>query len=51
MYDQLNKMIVDEAFTLVIAPDVRLWGIRDHVQGYQLNLEDWGLMEAAWLNT
>ncbi len=50
VYDQLNKMIVDEAFTLVIAPDVRLWGFRDYVQGYGLNLEDWGLMESAWLN-
>ncbi len=49
-YDQLNKMIVDEAFTLVVAPDVRMWGIRDYVTGYQLNLEDWALMEGAWLN-
>jgi len=50
VYDQLNRMIVDEAFTLSIAPDVKIWGFRDHVLGYQLNLEDWGLMEAAWLN-
>ncbi len=50
IYDQLNRMIIDEAFTLSIAPDVKVWGIRDHVKGYQLNLEDWALMEAAWLD-
>lgn len=50
IYDQLNAMIVDEAFTLVVAPDARVWALRDRVKGHQRNLEDFGLLESTWLD-
>jgi peptide/nickel transport system substrate-binding protein len=50
VYDQLNAMILDESFNPVIAPQTNLWGLRSHVMGYDYTLDDWDVMEAAWLN-
>ncbi|MCC6175609.1 MAG: ABC transporter substrate-binding protein [Chloroflexi bacterium] len=51
IYDQLNHTILDEAFTLVVAPDARIWAVRDRIKGFTTNLEDWSMMEGVWLDT
>jgi peptide/nickel transport system substrate-binding protein len=50
VYDGLNKIILEEAFNPVIAPQTNLWGLRNYVQGYQWSLDDWDIMEGAWLD-
>ncbi|MFN8525585.1 MAG: ABC transporter substrate-binding protein [Chloroflexota bacterium] len=50
IYADINKLILDECFTLVIAPDGRSAGLRQHVKGYASNLEDWPLLEGLWVD-
>ena len=50
VYDGLNKIILEEAFNPVIAPQTNMWGLRNYVQGYQWSLDDWDIMESAWLD-
>ncbi|MHB1415016.1 MAG: ABC transporter substrate-binding protein, partial [Chloroflexota bacterium] len=49
-WEQLNQLILDECFTLCIAPQPRPAVMASKVQGYTDNLDAYPILEGVWLN-
>ncbi|MCL4466518.1 MAG: ABC transporter substrate-binding protein [Chloroflexi bacterium] len=50
IYRQLQSIMVDESWSIVVATKPNIWPRRTYLQGYQANIDAFMMLENAWLD-